>query len=109
MQPPADLFDAALARALLGKHVLVGVTYLDADGKPTREEQVHGVVIAATAQDGFLFELRESRVGTEYRLPPDTRGFVRAQPGQYRLRGTGEVVTDPDFTCTWSVSPPRSA
>jgi hypothetical protein len=109
MQPPGGLFDAALARTLVGKYVLIGVTYLDGDGKPTREEQVHGVVIAATAENGILFKLRGSRNGAEYRLPPDTRGFVRAQPGEYRLKSTGEVVTDPDFTCTWSVWPPRSA
>ena len=109
MQPPGGLFDAALAQALLGRYVLIGVTYLDADGNPTRQEQVHGVVIAATAEEGFLFQLRGSRNGTEYRLPPNTSGFVKAQPGEYRLRRTGEVVTDPDFTCTWSVWPPRSA
>ncbi len=109
MQPPSGLFDAALAQALLGKYVLIGVTYLDAEGKPTRQEEFHGVVVAATAEDGIRFQLRGSRDGTEYRLPPDTRGFAKALPGQYRLRSTGEVVTNPDFTCTWSVSRPRPA
>src|SRR5579863_349524 len=90
MQHFANLLDAALADSLLGKHVLIGITHFDAGGKIVRQKQVHGVVVAATAEDGILFQLRGSRTGTEFRLPPDTRGFVRAKPGEYRLKGTGE-------------------
>jgi hypothetical protein len=40
-------------------------------------------------------------------LPPDTRAFQKASPGEYRLKSTGEVVADPDYTAMWTLrSPP---
>ena len=38
-----------------------------------------------------------------FTLPPDPEAFEAAEPGQYRLRTTGEVVTDPDFLTIWTV------
>ncbi len=42
--------------------------------------------------------------GGHYDLPPDVRTFEEARPGEYRLRSTGEIVVDPDFTSTWIVN-----
>ncbi|MFX0060574.1 MAG: hypothetical protein ACFFC7_00125 [Candidatus Hermodarchaeota archaeon] len=39
-------------------------------------------------------------------LPPDLSAFQKAEPGDYRLRSTGEVVINPDFTVLWTVQPP---
>jgi len=50
-----------------------------------------------------LLSLEGQRTGEEYNLPPDTRSFRRAGPGEYRLRSTGETVIDPDFTVTFSI------
>ncbi len=45
--------------------------------------------------------------GTEpFTLPPVEEAFEPAPPGEYRLRTTGEVVVDPDFTTSWTVVPP---
>ena len=99
------LFDHHLGRELVGKHVLVGVTYLDNAGEPQHLEQFHGTVISADAREGFNLRLRGERDGETHWLPPDTRAFSKARPGEYRLKSTGEVVEDPDYTCTWSVTP----
>jgi hypothetical protein len=43
-------------------------------------------------------------VGEEFNLPPDTRAIEIASAGEYRLRTTGEVVMDPDFTAMFSIT-----
>ena len=38
-----------------------------------------------------------------YWLPPHLEAFQPAEPGEYRLRSTGEVLVDPDFVSTWTI------
>jgi hypothetical protein len=95
-------FDHTLAVALLGKHVLVGITKLDHEDNLLEQIQYHGEVVIANENDGFCFKLRGVREGEFEWLPPDTRAFVPARPGEYRLSSTNEVVIDPDYTTTWT-------
>jgi hypothetical protein len=37
-------------------------------------------------------------------LPPDVRPLEESPPGEYRLRSTGQVVEDPDYLCTWTIT-----
>jgi len=99
-RPP---FDHALAAELLGKHVLVGITNLDHEENLIEQSQYHGDVVVADEREGFRFKLRGTREGEFEWLPPDTRGFSPAPPGEYRLRSTGEVVVNPDYTTTWTL------
>lgn len=96
----------AQAAKLVGATVLIGITRLDASG--AEQEQMFGVVRSADARDGFEVLLEGARSGETYWLPPDLRNFVPAPPGEYRLRSTGEVVTDPDYTSTWTIQPPAN-
>lgn len=98
------VWDTALAADMVGKTLLVGVTYYGADGSPTGQEQFYGNVKRANTSDGIVMRLDGTRLGEEFALPPDTRSVYRAAPGQYRLRSTGEVVVDPDFTVTFNVN-----
>jgi hypothetical protein len=93
----------AQAIDLIGAIVLIGVTHIKPDGDA--QEQMFGVVQSADEIKGFEVALLGSRNGQTYRLPPDLRNFFAARPGKYRLRSTGEIVTDPDFTCSWTVYP----
>ncbi|MGB7589031.1 MAG: hypothetical protein WBM00_10020 [Solirubrobacterales bacterium] len=54
---------------------------------------------AADERHGFA--LRRADTGDLEWLPPDLRAFKPAEPGEYTLRPTGEVVVDPDFLSTW--------
>ena len=99
----APLWDPKLAVELIGKRVLVGITDLAADGAVVRQRQFHGHAIRADRRLGIALRLGGSRAGEELVLPPDTRAFRPAAPGEYPLRGTGEVVTDPDYLTTWSI------
>lgn len=86
---------------LLGKRVLVGVTYVEPDGLGTDHRQFLGVVERADAE-GIV--LRRTDVGGEFRLPADPALLKRAAAGRYRLRRTGEVVVDPDLLCALRVA-----
>jgi hypothetical protein len=95
----------ARADKLKGATVLVGLTFNE--GTKKRLEQFYGTVMAADPNEGITLRLEGSRSGEFYTLPPDLRAFFPAKPGSYRLRETGEVVIDPDYTSTWDFTPPR--
>jgi hypothetical protein len=84
------------ARTLVDKTVLVGVTERTRLGR-TRQFQLFGIV-ETIRPDLLRLRLRD---GTAYDLPPDVRSFENALPGEYRLRSTGEVIVNPDFTASW--------
>lgn len=95
-------WDEEFADELRGSVVLVGITRQSATGETL--EQFFGTVERADER-GIELTLGGSRAGESYFLPPDPRAFHPAQPGSYRLRQTGEVIEDPDFTTTWTISP----
>lgn len=96
-------WDPKLAVDLIGKRVLVGITDLAPDGAAIGQRQFHGHAIRADRRVGIALRLAGARAGEEMVLPPDTRAFRPAAPGEYRLRATGEVVKDPDYLTTWSM------
>jgi hypothetical protein len=100
-------FDRDRAAALIGKHVLIGVTTVDHDGKVLEQKQMHGTIALVDERRGVKIELKGARDGEEYWLPPDLSSFEDAPPGEYRLRSNGEVVVDPDLLSSWTVKKPR--
>ncbi|MBT2332317.1 hypothetical protein J7E49_00095 [Variovorax paradoxus] len=97
-------WDAALAKTLPGKMVLVGLAYFGSDAEePFEQQQLFGRVISADRRKGILLSLEGQRTGEQFNLPPDTRSFQEAGLGEYRLRSTGEAVVNPDFTVTFSI------
>ncbi len=107
--PPRDDYDPAEARQMLGAYVLIGITVNDHDGTPIEHFQLHGTVRSIDPKRGITVHLAGSRSGETYTLPPSTAAFTRASPGQYRLKTTGEVIEDPDYTTTWTVTRPDPA
>lgn len=98
------VWDATLAESVVGKVVLVGLTYLEADGRLIEQQQFFGTVVSADSRKGILLSLKGQRAGEQFSLPPDTRAIDIAPAGEYRLRGTREVVTDPDYTVIFSIA-----
>lgn len=97
-------WDASLAKTLPGQMVLVGLAYFDVDAEePFEHHQLFGRVVDADERKGILLSLEGQRAGEQVNLPPDTRSFREAEPGEYRLRTTGEVLVNPDFTATFSI------
>jgi hypothetical protein len=102
-QPP---WDDADAEALVGSHVLIGLTHCSASGEVIDREQLHGLVQKADRREGFLISLQGAHEGESQRFPPHPAAFEVANPGVYRLRTTGEEVVDPDYLATWTVTKP---
>src|SRR4051794_18390118 len=88
----AGLTDDANAAGLIGKHVIVGLTHFNADGSVRNKVQMHGRITAVDA----LVTMRLHGSDEEFTLPYDFESFEPAEPGEYRLRSTGEVVVNPD-------------
>jgi hypothetical protein len=102
MPPP---FDQRIADGYLGKYILVGLTYLDHEGKETRRMQLHGVVEKA-APDGITISLRGTHDGESWNMPPDLRAISEARPGTYTLHSTSERVENPELLATWTIQEP---
>jgi hypothetical protein len=105
--PPWDQDEADW---LIGKHVLVGVTYLASDGVTVSSQgQYHGRIVSADQSKGFAIECEGAWAGKTMGLPPMLSAFRLADPGKYKLRSTGEVVEDPDVLATWSIVEPSKS
>lgn len=85
---------------LIGKVLLVGVTYYTADNEFIEQKQFYGTV--TEANDKIVRIVQKD--GSEFTLPPDLSSTKKARPGEYKLRSTKEVVVDPDFIATWNVT-----
>jgi hypothetical protein len=95
--------DAAPAPALLGKQVLVSLSFCNTDGTPVRQVQLHGTIRRVTS-DAIDVQLAGS--GEAFTLPPDVDAFEVATPGEYHVQATGEVVVNPDLLTTWTITAP---
>jgi hypothetical protein len=96
-------FDEEEVKAIIGKHLLVGVTHRNHNDEVTSLEQFHGEIIRASREEGII--LRLSGSDNERWVPPDLSRIEPATPGNYRLKDSGEVVVDPDLLSTWTVEP----
>lgn len=88
---------------LLGKVLLVGITYYTHDEQLIEQKQYYGEVVVANEE--YVQIRREN--GELFALPPDLRSTHPAQPGEYKLRSTGEIVVNPDYLATWQVFRPE--
>jgi hypothetical protein len=106
--PGADnspALDEELVASVIGKRLLIGLTYVKYSGEVIEQKQLHGIVEQISREAGIVLRLPD---GSTYRLPPDLRGIQQAPPGTYRLRSTGEEVHDPDFLYTWTITRPHA-
>jgi hypothetical protein len=99
--PDLDFSDED-ARNVIGKRVLVGVTHRTLDDEVVSLEQFHGVIDRVSRSEVLILRFP---AGGERAIPPDLSWLEPAAPGEYRLKTTGEVVVDPDFTGMWTVYP----
>lgn len=86
---------------LIGKVLLIGITLLDDNEELIEQFQVFGEIIRCNS-DGVV--IHKNGTNQEFTIPPDFENITLAQPGEYKLRSTGEVVTDPDYISSWTVN-----
>jgi hypothetical protein len=100
-------WDQSEADWLIGKTVLIGITNLESDGATIQSQgQYYGKIVRADRGFGIVIECEGVWAGETITLPPDTSAFHPADPGEYRLRSTGEIIKDPDVLTTWSITAP---
>jgi hypothetical protein len=97
------------AQDLIGKYVLVGLTFTDVDGRVIEQVQRYGTVEQADPEAGAQIRLQSPGNiwdGELYWLPPDLGSLQPAQPdATYHLHSTGEDVEEPDFVASWTITP----
>ncbi len=93
----------------IGAVVLVGLTYVTQEDEFDYQVQFYGQITYIQRDWGIQLSLSGQRAGEVYDLPPQLEAFKPAPAGEYRLRSTGEVVIDPDFTTSWTIKPPLNA
>lgn len=89
-----------LRNYLKGKVFLIGLTFVDKDGKVIERYQTHGKVARLTI-DGFFKIIRDDN--SIFRIPYLKDTIKKAKLGAYRELSTGETVENPDFIMTWKV------
>ena len=85
---------------LIGKTILVGMTFYNKDDEFVEQKQSWGEIVAVTENTIHI----KKKDGEEFDIPNDPSAIEPAKPGEYRLRTTGEVVENPDFLSTWNVT-----
>lgn len=96
--PPREHWEPVFAQALIGKTLLLGLTFLDDDGEVTERQQFFGVVIEANDQTGIVLDLLGDQDGDLYTLPPQTSVITATPPGVTSLSGE-----TPDFVVNWMI------
>ena len=93
-----------LERRYVGKHLLVGLTYLDGDGVVKERIQLHGI-IRNVSENTIVFERADT--GDEFSIPFDEENLETGQSeAVYVLKSTGEAVENVDFISDWTIHPP---
>lgn len=93
--------DPALAASLIGKTLLMNLTFLDDDGEILERQQFFGVVIDADEGEGITLDLLGEHDGDTYTLPPQTSAIKAAEAGVISLAGD-----KPDFVASWIIHGP---
>ncbi len=96
-------FNESLAKDMIGKIMLVGITYIKSHGELHSQSQFFGMVLSANAEEGIKLQLAGQHAGKEYNLPPDTSCIWKAGPGVYTLSESKEKLDNPDYLCTWEI------
>ncbi|HVY69500.1 MAG TPA: hypothetical protein VHH73_06195 [Verrucomicrobiae bacterium] len=91
--------DENKAKDYFGKTVLLGVTYLDHMEVQTGQMQWFGTITEVSNARGIVIALQNE--ANPCALPPDLSSLRAVKPGQYRLRATSAVITNPNFIATW--------
>jgi len=99
--------DQVTSDSVIGKRVIVGLTFQDEDEKLLGNVQYHIRVLRINHTNGLVVERLDG--GGVFNLPPSLDLLEEIAPGEYRLTGTGEIVRDPDYALVLTVTVPPAA
>lgn len=99
-----QILDDQKVAQMINKHIIIGITFNDFDGTFLEQKQIHGNIIRINEKEGIVVKLHDSDI--EYSLPPYLDSVEVAPEGEYRFRSTGEVVVNPDYMTSWTITKP---
>ena len=82
----------------LNKTVLIGASWVDAHNEVVERKQMFGTIEGVDDQ-GIVVRLKNDTIFT---LPPYPGALQPAEPGEYTIHSTLEIVNDPDFLTVWT-------
>ena len=82
----------------LNRVVIVGISWVDGEDRVVRQREFYGRIEGIDPERGIDLRLPD---GELYTLPPYLSALQPADPGEYTLQSTREVIRDPDFLCVW--------
>ena len=88
-------------KSIIGKNILVGMTYVDKKKRVIDSIEFYGKIIKADENKSIIIENIETK--EKFELPPDLSSIKIAKPGEYKLRSTGKIIVNPDLITTWIV------
>lgn len=86
-------------KTIIGKTIIVGITYMDKEEKIIKMIQYYGKIITADKEQGIV--IKDSVSKEIFAVPPELSAIKIATPGEYILKSTGRVILNPDFLTTW--------
>ena len=86
---------------IVGKTVVVGVSYYDENDILLDQKQFHGRIVGINQEIGIRYVDVETH--TERVLPPRRDALFPAPKGWYREYTAKKVINDPDFISIWHV------
>jgi hypothetical protein len=84
---------------LVGRRVLVGLTYLDGNGALLESKEVYGTIVAV----GDHTVKFEQSNGKPFSIPFDGELEAADPEAVYTLKGTGESISAVDFVATYTI------
>lgn len=93
------------AQLFVGKKILVGLTYLNANGEVREQMQLHGSISSIGAHT-LAFEKADG--SGQFAIPFDGQLDAADPESVYTLRSTGEEVTGVNFVASFTIHTPVS-
>ena len=88
-------------KSIIGKHILVGLIYIDGNGIEINRLQLYGEIIESKKNEAIT--IRKTNSNELFYLPPDISSIKIAKQGEYTLKLTGEIISNPDLLATWTI------
>ena len=85
---------------MIGKRLLVGLTYLDRNGEVKEQIQLHGL-IKSVSDDTVSFERADGE--GDFSIPFDGELDLADEESVYNLRSTGEAVSGVSYIASFTI------
>jgi hypothetical protein len=87
---------------LEGAKILIGITREHLSGEISQEQFVGIAHVEKGEEFWEVYIACEDGVIRDF--PFDTRSLSKSPGGEFRLRNTGQIVKDPDYLMTWTIT-----